>query len=231
VVSAAGATAGDKELLTRVGEPRLAVPANHYTRFLLAEKPEQRHSTPGFMDDAEYAYYSHLAKGAIPPAVRFKLVYDAYTEPMLFRYWWDAGSVWGEVPPGLNRFDLSGQFGKGGKFESYQADRPVPLGSRFGPQNMVVSAWALQMLDETPGLWDDAVKRLSHEDDIRVEFRPTVSFAGKPEPGMCDPFDLGGVKLRLVSTRFGIVVYGTFKGSNSTWRSTGHRMVRARRRW
>jgi hypothetical protein len=207
VVSAAGATNGDKELLKRVGEPKLAVPSNHYTRFLLAEKPDQRHSTPGFMDDAEYSYYSHLANGAIPPAVRFKLVYDCYTEPMLFRYWSDDA----DVPPGLNRFDLIGQYGKGGKFESYRSQRPVALGSRFGPQNMAVSAWALQMLDAQPGLWDDAVKQLFPK-DVRVGFVPEVALDGKPDAGAGEELQVGAAKLRLVSTRTALVAWGTFEG-------------------
>lgn len=207
VVSAAGATRGDKELLKKVGVPQLAVPSNHYTRFLLAEKPDQRHSTPGFMDDAEYAYYSHLAKGTIPPAVRFKLVYDAYTEPMLFRYWSDEE----EVPSGLNRFDLIGQYGKGGKFESYRSDRPVAIGSRFGPQNMVVSAWALQMLDAQPGMWDDAVKQLFPK-DLRVGFAGAAELDGRPEAGASEEFALGAAKFRLVSTREALVVWGAVEG-------------------
>jgi hypothetical protein len=209
VFSAAGATNADKDLLKRVGEPRLAAPSNHYTRFLLPANSEQRQSTPGFMDDAGYTYYTHLATGKLPDAVRFKIIYDTYTEPMLFRYWSDNAAV----PAGLNRFDLIGHYGRGGKFESYRSDRPVALGSRFGPQNMVASAWALQMLDEKPGLWDGAVKQL-FPNDVRVAFVPSVEVDGKPEAGACEPIELGGARLQLVSTRSGLAVYGTFKGDS-----------------
>jgi hypothetical protein len=195
VYSAAGVTNADKDLLKRIGVPKLAAPANHYTRFLGGvTNPEQRHSTPGFMDDAEYTYYTHLATGAIPPAVRFKLIYDCYTEPMLFRYWSDGAAV----PPGLNRFDLIGHYGKGGKFESYRSDKPVPLGSRFGPQNMAVCGWALQMLDESPGLWDKSVDQLCGK-DLRVGFEPDA---------VTQEFRLGSANIRLASRRDGLVVTG-----------------------
>src|SRR5437588_9129007 len=83
---------------------------------------------------------------------------------MLFRYWSDNAPVL----PGINRFDLIGQYGKGGKFESYRSDREVPFGSRFGPQNMVVCGWALQALDAHPGLWDKSVDQLCGK-DLRVQ--------------------------------------------------------------
>jgi hypothetical protein len=115
VVGPAALTNGDAALMKKLGgDPKLAAPSNHYTRFLSGvANPMQRHSTPGFMDDAEYTYYAQLARtgGKPTPEVLFKLIYDAYTEPMLFReYWWNYG--W--APLGLNRFDLIGQYGKGG---------------------------------------------------------------------------------------------------------------------
>ncbi len=205
VVSAAGLTNADAALLKRIGEPKLAVPSNHYTRFLMAEKPEQRHSTPGFMDDAEYTYYSHLATGKLPAAVRFKLIYDCYTEPMLFRYWSDNA----DVPPGLNRFDLIGHYGKGGKFESYRSDKPVALGSRFGPQNMVVSAWALQMLEENPGLWDDTVKQLFPK-DVRVAlFDPEAEPVVKPRSEL---IKMGGATFALGGVPGALRAAGMFEG-------------------
>jgi hypothetical protein len=111
---------------------------------------------------------------------------------MPFRYWSDDA----RVPPGLNRFDLIGHYGKGGKFESYRSDRPVALGSRFGPQNLVASAWALQSLDAHPGLWDKSVDQLRGR-DLRVGFREE----GKEQPRMVGPvaaiesFELGVAKL------------------------------------
>jgi hypothetical protein len=212
VVSAAGLTNGDKDLLKRIGEPKLAAPSNHYTRFLLATNPEQRHSTPGFMDDAEYTYYSHLATGKLPPAVRFKLIYDTYTEPMLFRYWSDNA----KVPPGLNRFDLIGHYGKGGKFESYRSAKVVALGSRFGPQNMVVTAWALQMLDESPGLWDAAVEKLFPK-DARVDVYDADTFP-KPRP---ERFAMGEAKFALIGDRTTLGAGGTFTGEKLEFTISG----------
>jgi hypothetical protein len=211
VVSAAGLTNGDKELLKKIGEPKLVVPSNHYTRFLGGvTDPTKRHATPGFIDDAEYTYYSHLATGKLPPAVRFKLIYDTYTEPMLFRYWSDDTPV----PPGLNRFDLIGQYGKGGKFDSYRSDKPVALGSRFGPQNMVVSTWALQMLDENPGLWDETVKKFFPK-DVRVGFAdPAPDKIVRAIPAGAEVFELGGAKFRLGGGRVALVSAGTFAGAN-----------------
>jgi hypothetical protein len=217
VFAAAGVTNGDKDLLKRVGEPKLTAPANHYTRFLLAAGgPEQRHSTPGFMDDAAYTYYTHLATGKIPPAVRFKLVYDTFTEPQLFRYWVATYPHWLDVAkmPGLNRFDLAGgPYGKGGRFESYPTREkslpPPPVGSRFGPQNMVVSAWALQLLDEAPGLWDKAVDQLCRK-DLRAGFTTAPKFEAKPKPEGSEPFELGGATLRVAGLPGCLAVGGTF---------------------
>lgn len=213
VVGPAGLTNADPGLLKRLGgEPKLAAPANHYTRLLgSVGNKTQRHATPGFADDMEYTYYAQLARtgGKPPPSVLFKLVYDCYTEPMLFRYWSDTGPV----PPGLNRFDLAGgPYGKGGKFESYRSDRPAGYGSRFGPQNMVVCGLALQALDANPGLWDKAVDQLCGK-DLRVGYISTAKFEGKPEMGMCEPIELGNAKLQLANYgRHAVVVYGTFAG-------------------
>jgi hypothetical protein len=217
VVAAAGLTNGDAALLAKVpGVNPAAPPANHYTRFLGAVGTTRRESTPGFADDAEYLYYQSLARfGAkLPRAVRFKLVYDAYTDPMLFRYWSDDAAV----PPGLNRFDLIGHGGRGGKFDSYRSDRPVPFGSRFGPQNMVVCGWAAQALKADPKLWDDTVRQLFPK-ELLVRFldgaaKPAID--GRPEAAACEAFTLSGVTLRLVSTRNALIVQGTFPGDTAT---------------
>jgi hypothetical protein len=205
VVGPAALTNNDAALMKRLGgEPKLAPPSNHYTRFLGGvANPDQRHSTPGFMDDAEYTYYAHLARtgGKLPPAVLFKLVYDCYTEPMLFRYWSDDAPVL----PGINRFDLIGHYGKGGRFESYRSDRKVPVGSRFGPQNMVVCAWALQALDANPGLWDKAVDELCGK-DVRLGIAPR-------EKEEVASFDLDGAKIELRISRTELHAKGTFQGN------------------
>src|SRR5439155_24739573 len=86
VVGPAALTNNDPELMKRLGgDPKLTPPSNHYTQLLGGvANPEQRHSTPGVMDDAEYTYYSHLARtgGRLPPAILLKLSYDYYTQPM-----------------------------------------------------------------------------------------------------------------------------------------------------
>src|SRR5262249_39302421 len=79
-------------------------PSNHSTRARYEYKPGQRYAFPGFADDTQYRYYTALAKhgGKIPPELAFKIVYDAYTEPMLYHLYCDDEAP----PPGINRFDL-----------------------------------------------------------------------------------------------------------------------------
>lgn len=232
VVGPAGLTNNDPGLLKRLGgEPKLVAPANHYTKLLgSVGNKDQRHATPAFADDMEYTYYAQLARtgGKLPPPVLFKLIYDCYTEPMLFRYWSDTGPV----PPGLNRFDLAGgPYGKGGKFESYRSDRPIGFGSRFGPQNMTVCGLALQALDANPGLWDKAVDQLCGK-DVRVGFLddPTGGVAPVsprperlrpvstelPQDNLSRPVELGGATIRLASRRDGLHLTGAFPAGRLT---------------
>lgn len=135
--------------------PKLWTPDNHYVNCLVNFKPGQRVATPGFADDQEYLYYAGTARhGTLPRPLAFKLIYDAFTTPQLFRYYCDD---W-DVPPGLNRFDLHPYYFKDGKPEDYRSDRkgpskgPRPAGSRLGPQMMVVTGWALQALKAEPGI-------------------------------------------------------------------------------
>jgi hypothetical protein len=136
--------------------PKLWTPDNHYVNCLVNFKPGQRVSTPGFADDQQYLYYAGTARhGTLPRPLAFKLIYDAFTTPQLFRYYCDD---W-DVPPGLNRFDLHPYYFKDGKPEDYRSDRkgpskgPRPAGSRLGPQNMVVTGWALQALKANTDIW------------------------------------------------------------------------------
>jgi len=138
--------------------PKLWTPANHYVNCLVNFKPGQRVSTPGFADDQEYLYYAGTARhNTLPRPLAFKLIYDAFTTPQLFRYYCDD---W-DVPPGLNRFDLHPYYFKDGRPEDYRSDRkgpgkgPRPAGSRLGPQMMVVTGWALQALKAYPGVWEN----------------------------------------------------------------------------
>lgn len=138
--------------------PKLWTPDNHYVNCLVNFKPGQRVATPGFADDQEYLYYAGTARhGTLPRPLAFKLIYDAFTTPQLFRYYCDD---W-DVPPGLNRFDLHPYYFKDGKPEDYRSDRkgpskgPRPAGSRLGPQNMVVAGWALQVMKMNQQQWDE----------------------------------------------------------------------------
>src|SRR4029434_10388599 len=67
-------------------DQRPFTPDNHYTRALRDFKPGQRMSLPGFADDQEYRYYSGIARagGELPRPLALRLIYDAYTQPMLY---------------------------------------------------------------------------------------------------------------------------------------------------
>ncbi|MBI3878121.1 MAG: hypothetical protein HY300_19530, partial [Verrucomicrobia bacterium] len=156
VCAAYGLSNGLADELRRIPDGEAAsnwTPANHYVTALRDFKPGQRCSLPGFADDHEYTYYSGIARhGTLPRPLAFKVIYDAFTQPMLYRIYSDDA----EVPPGINRFDLHPYYFKDGKPEDYRSDRkgpnkgPRPIGSRFGPQNMVVTGWALQAMKERP---------------------------------------------------------------------------------
>jgi len=184
VTAAAALTNGDKELMKRVPGPRDLTPSNHYTNCLAPKDPKKPQSVPGFADDAEYAYHYGVAKagGRLPRGLAFQMIYDAYTLPMLYRYYSDNAPV----PPGINGFDLGPytQF-VGGKPAVYRSARVGPTGSRFGPQNMVVCGWALQALKAYPGIWEERIAQ-RFASDLRVGYGPWS------EP-------VGG--LRLTSTR------------------------------
>jgi hypothetical protein len=152
---------GDAAAMKSLADPddqRLFTPDNHYTRALRDFKPGQRMSVPGFADDQEYRYYSGIARagGDLPRPLALRLIYDAYTQPMLYRIYSDDAPV----PPGINVFDLHPYYFRDGKPEDYRSDRkgpnkkPRPIGSRFGPQNMAVSGIALQAIKKWPGIWE-----------------------------------------------------------------------------
>lgn len=195
--AAAGLTNHAADLLRRTPDPesnRYRLRDNHYTRLLAEFEPGQTLSTPGFADDQQYDYYHGIARlgGRMPQPLAFKIVYDAYTEPQTFRYYCDDI----RVPAGINRFDLHGILGRDGKLLDYRSDRkgpyggPRPIGSRFGPQNMICCGWALQVLRAMPEVWESRY-RTQFADDLRVyvddrpegcELRPagwtTISFDG-----------------------------------------------------
>ncbi len=170
VCAAYGLSHGLADELRRIPDGEAAsnwTPANHYVNCLVNFKPGQRVSTPAFADDQEYTYYSGIARhGTLPRPLAFKVIYDAFTQPMLYRLYSDDA----EVPPGINRFDLHPYYFKDGKPEDYRSDRkgpnkgPRPIGSRFGPQNMVVTGWALQAMKAFPDALKEAESKLGADD-------------------------------------------------------------------
>ena len=165
---------GDAEELKRLPDPadaRLWTPDNHYTRALYTFAPGERRAFPGFADDQQYRYHHGIARagGQLPKPLAFKTIYDAYTEPLLYRYYSDDAPV----PAGINRFDLHTYYAVDGKLTDYRSDRkgpnglPRPIGSRMGPQNMICAGWALQALRQYPGLWEER-HRTQFPQDVRV---------------------------------------------------------------
>lgn len=163
VLAAAGLTQRDAELLRRVPEESwksVFLQRNHFQRATIDYQPDQRAFTPGFADDQQYRYYFSIARsGTLTEPVAWRCVYDAYTEGrMLDAYYDDAPR-----PAGINRFDLYPFAFVNGKPEHLRSERkgpskrPVPVGSRMGPQNMICCGWALQALKTYPGAWDQAL--------------------------------------------------------------------------
>lgn len=136
---------------------------NHYRQALEAAVSEKKYPTPAFADDQQYKYYAALARhGKLPKATAFKLVYDALTEPRLYHYYSDDA----KVAAGMNRFDLHPINFTNGRPADYRSDKkgplgkPRPMGSRFGPQNMIQCALALQAFAQFPDLWDSSIDAL-----------------------------------------------------------------------
>ena len=201
--AAFGLTNGDATELKRVPDQAWP-PDNHYRRALYDFKPGDRRTLPGFADDQQYRYYFGIAKagGQLPRTLAFKTVYDAFTEPMLYRCYSDDAAA----PPGINRFDLHPMYLRDGRLEDYRSDRkgpfkgPRPIGSRMGPQNMICCGWALQALRANPGLWEGRYQR-EFGNDLRVFF--------DDEPARVE---LGCVKLALRSTRLALELDCECKG-------------------
>lgn len=154
VMSACAFSNDDAELMKHVNsfEKESATTfQNHFTRAVRDFKPGQKNSTPGFADDDMYLYYGGVAKhGTLPRPLALKLAFDAFTHPLLWQMYRDDGPV----PPGLNRFDLTTLNFIDGKPEHYASQgkgphgKPLPIGSRMGPQNMAVCGWALQAMSQ-----------------------------------------------------------------------------------
>lgn len=205
----------DTQLMNHVPRQDTAAPwtpGNHYTQALYSYRPGQRYALPGFADDQQYHYYAGLAKhgGKLPRPLAFRLIYDAYTEPMLYRYYADAAPV----PPGINRFDLHPYYVVNGRLTDYRSDKkgpggqPRPIGSRMGPQNMIMCGLALQALKEYPGIWAERYNK-DFASDVRVHLLDSASPRprGKIHPQK-ESFVLQAVKLSLESTRQHLTIEG-----------------------
>ncbi len=210
-VAPAALALGDAKLLRHV--PDLSVPAvwqpnNHTWRALYDFRPGQRCAFPGFADDQQYRYYFGLARhgGKLPEALAFKVIYDAFTEPRLYHLYCDDELP----PPGINRFDLHPYYCKDGRPEDYRSDRkgphrrPRPIGSRMGPQNMICCGWALQLLAERPGLWEERYRR-QFSRDLRVHLAAEPDAKGRQSA----PVTLGEATLRLQADTAALRLEGT----------------------
>ena len=210
---------GDAALMKRVGDPndpRLLAAGRHYTNALSDFEPQKPYSGPGFADDQQYRYYHGIARagGKVPPALAFKIVADAFTEPLLWRCYSDDAPV----PAGINRFDLYPQYFVDGKPQHYRSDRkgpggrPIPVGSRMGPQNMVCCGWALQVLREFPGIWEERYKRQFAKDLWVYIFEP-VDKQGAQIFGIINasvpvsPVAIGNVEMSLTGGRTGLLLW------------------------
>jgi hypothetical protein len=194
--------------------PKYYLPDNHYVRALYRFSAGKAQPFAGFADDQQYLYYAAIVKhaGSLPRPLAFKLIYDAYTEPMLYRYYCDDSPA----PPGMNRFDLHPFNALDGQLTDYRSDRkgphqqPRPAGSRMGPQNMVVCGWALQALEEYGDIWEERHTPGAENDQAVLieQFPPNV-----PKPDRAAPFfefRIGTATLGLSSTLRGLQVQGEF---------------------
>jgi len=221
-VAPAALVKGDAQLMARVPDPnnpRYSVSGRHYSAALRDFAPGKPCGTPGFADDQQYRYYHGIARagGAPPERLAFKIVADAFTECRLWRYYSDDAVV----PAGINRFDLYPLSFVDGKPQHYRSDRkgpggrPVPVGSRMGPQNMTCCGWALQVLHARPGIWELPYKRRFAK-DVRV--RVCHSVAGKPSEPAYSPVVLGGVRLEIAATPMALLLRGACEAGDATIR-------------
>lgn len=212
----AALASGDAKLMRLVpaaDDPTFWEPRNAYTKALDSFERDKPEYIPGFADDQEYRYYVGIAKagGRVPEPLAFRTIYDAYTLPLLYRYWSDDAPV----PAGVNRFDLHPYAMVNGKPADYRSDRkgpgrgPRPWGSRFGPQNMVCCGWALQMLRAMPDVWESRYQRRFAR-DLRVYIHDPLP-GGKPPPVDGPTIERDGTRVSLSSTRSALVLRGVFR--------------------
>lgn len=216
-VAPAALAGDDAALMKHVPDqdtPAAAGLDNHYYRALYDFKPGQRQAFPGFADDQEYRYYFGLARhgSKLPRPLAFKTIYDAFTEPLLYRSYCDDA----DVPAGINRFDLHPYYAVDGHLLDYRSQRkgpsgePRPIGSRMGPQNMVCCGWALQALRAYPGIWEERYRR-DFSKDVRVYIDDPPP-GSKLDPAPVTTLQLGRATLELRSTRNALHIKGRTKG-------------------
>ncbi|MBM4048003.1 MAG: hypothetical protein FJ279_23120, partial [Planctomycetes bacterium] len=206
----ANADADELKRVPDMSGKNLWTPNNHYLKALAGFTPGQRMPSSGFADDQQYHYYYGIAKhgGQLPKALAFKTIYDAYTEPMLYRYYCDDAPA----PAGINRFDLHMIYALDGKLTDYRSDRkgpsrqPRPAGSRMGPQNMICCGWALQALKAYPGIWEERYKsEFSKDHWVEVHDYPP---GWRAEPPMIWPLTLADVTLSFIGSHKGLEMRG-----------------------
>jgi len=186
-VAPAAFAMANAELMKNVpngSDPRLFTPSNHYTQAFIDFRPGQRYSSPGFADNEQYRYYAALGHnllvkkdGTPPKPLAYSLIYDAYTERLFFdRYYDDA-----RRSAGINRFDLYPLYAIDGQLEHLRSqrrgpsNRPVPAGSRLGPQNMVVCGWALQLLRKYPDILTEGMPEQPLPADVEATLTRELS--------------------------------------------------------
>ena len=213
VLAAAAYCNHDKELRAKLPLPRPFEPRNDYAVALYDYQKGQPRTMPPFADNQEYVYYAALAKeGGLSRAAAVGLVYDAFTLPVLVRCWSDNQ----DVPPGMNRSEGAHVRFVDGKPETYRSDRDLSMGSRMGPQNLVVCAWALQALRAYPGIWEERYHK-EFRKDLLVRFLdkpPAVD--GRADDGYSGPVEAGGLTLRLTADRRNLYLAGSASGGAVT---------------
>ena len=208
-VAACALANGDETLRKRLPEETwksLGTARNDYRRALHEFKKDEPVSVPGFEDDQEYRYYSALARdGTLTPPVAFRLICDAFTLPMLYRIYSDDEPA----PPGIGVFDLHPYKFINGKPADYRSarkgpsGRPRPIGSRFGPQNMVVTGWALQAMKAAPALWDEGKTHFPAAD-----FFPPNSSAAEVRAALEKELGLGLRTWEAIFDKYGYIPSG-----------------------
>ena len=167
VVAALALSSGDAKLRASLPNETwksLATARNDWRRALFEWKKDEPVTVPGFADDQEYRYHAAIARdGTLAEPAAFRTIYDAFTLPQLFGIYCDDAPR----PPGIGPFDLAPLKFVNGRPTDFRGERKGPfgkpraVGSRFGPQNMAVSGWALQALRAHPGIWEKARTEIS----------------------------------------------------------------------